>query len=107
MQYKIRFCGRRAKSERYQCAVEVMVEVEKRFERLVRCAHVLREDDDRQQISREVIRTVSRSTRHGWFELVGLVGSHQQEEACVRSEAVKGVSAGNLDKKRWLKDLKV
>ena len=39
---------------------------------------------------------MSEGTQHGWSKLVGLVGSHAQEEACARSEAAKGVcvSAG-------------
>ena len=35
-------------------------------------------------MSRDVVRAVSESTRHGWSQLVGLVGGHVQEEACVR-----------------------
>ena len=45
--------------------VEVSVEVDEHVGRLVRCAHVLREDGNRQQVSREVIRTVSKGTQHG------------------------------------------
>ena len=57
------------------------VEVDELVERLIRCAHVLREDGDRQQGSREVITTVSEGTQHGRSKLVGPVGSHVQEEA--------------------------
>ena len=39
--------------------LEVSVEVEEHVERLVRCTHVVREDGIRQQVSRELIRTVS------------------------------------------------
>ena len=55
--------------------VEASVEVDEHVERLVRCAHVLREDGCRQQDSREVIRNVSKGTQHGWSKLVGPVGS--------------------------------
>ena len=60
----------------------------------MRCAHVLRKDGDWQQVSRQVIRIVSKGTQHAWSKLVGTVGCHVQEEACARSEAAEGALAG-------------
>ena len=73
--------------------VEVCVEVDERVERLVRCAHLLRGDAGKQQVSREVLRTVSKGTQRGWSQLVGL--GHVQEEAYARSDAAEGVSTRN------------
>ena len=82
--------------------VEVCVAVAEQVERLVRCAHLMREDSDKQQNIREVLRAVSRDTQHGWSNVVGLVGKHVQEETQARSEASTGVSAGNENQK-WVK----
>ena len=59
--------------------VEISVEVDEHVEQWVRCAHVVREDGDRQQVSHEVFRTVCNGTQNGWSKLMGLVGGHVQE----------------------------
>ena len=74
--------------------VEVSVEVGENYAKLVRCMWCVKMVN-RQQFSPEVIRTVGKGTQHGWSKLVGLVGSHVQEEACARPEVAKGLSAGS------------
>ena len=44
---------------------------------------MLREDGDRQQVSREVVRTTSKVTQHRWSNLVRPVGSHVREKRLV------------------------
>ena len=67
--------------------VEVSGEVDERVESFVRRDRVLH--------SREVTRTVSQGTQHGWSKPVGPGRHIQEEDASARSDAAKGVSAGN------------
>ena len=63
---------------------------------------MLREDGGRQQFSREVIRTVLRARSTGGPHLLGVVGSHVQDEACARSGGRGGLQrkdqTGKTDK---------
>ena len=45
--------------------VEIGVEVDEQVEKLVRCTHFRRENDDKQQIGRVVLRTVVKARNMG------------------------------------------
>ena len=51
--------------------VEICVEADEQVERLVRCTNLKREDGEKQHIGRDVLRTVSKGTQHGWSKMVG------------------------------------
>ena len=87
-----------AKRESSSVQVEICVDVDEQVEKLVRCKHLRRGNGDKQQIivSAQVVR---KCTQHGWSKLVVLVSSHVREEACARSEAALGASAGKDNKK--------
>ena len=83
VQRKIRFFEGTHSERGSTMPVEIFVEVDEQVERLVRCTNLWREDGAKQRIGREVLRTISEGTQHGWSKLVGLVGSRVQ--ACPKN----------------------
>ena len=74
-------------------SVDISVDVDEHVERLVTCAHAVREDGHRQQVSREV-----KGTRHRRAKWAQPLGSHVREEVCARSRrlrAPRGQQGGN------------
>ena len=99
VQRKIRFFEGTRSDRGSTVQVEIFVEVDEQVERLVRCTNLWREDGAKQRIGREVFRSVSKGTQHGWSKLLVLVGSRVQEEACPRTETAKGVSETKENKR--------
>ena len=91
MQSKIRFFGWEQSEKGSNVHVEICVEVAEQVERHVRCTNLRREDGEKQQIGREVLRSVSKGAQHGWSKLVGLLSSRVQADAFARSEAAEGI----------------
>ena len=80
--------------------VEIRVEVDERFERLVRLTIVVREDGDRRPPNREVLRTVEKGTEHEWHKIAQLVAEQVLEQVSDKNDRAKGTGKSKEQKKR-------
>ena len=79
--------------------MEIRVEVDERFERLVRLTNVVREDVDRRPPNHEVLRTAEKGTEHEWHKIAQLVAEQVLEQVSDKNDRAEGTSKSKEPKK--------